>query len=142
MIQEKGDATELVLDGHLLGEHQSKVNLAELLHIAQKEFSRTGEQTIDESSLEEDWPNLRLLLGRAMQSWSVGIVGCSTAAACPMEVILVKPNEMMAKKLVHNRSNDLFENVSAVKEIKQPNSDSSLFDEMPLWKQAFRPRRN
>ncbi len=133
MIQEKGDAAELVLDGHLLGEHQSEVNLAELLHIAQKEFSHTRQHTIDESSLEEDWPKLRLLLGRAMQSWHAGIGQ------------MVKPDEIAAKESAHNHSNDSFENESVVDEIEQPTSDSSndiIFQELPLWKQAFRPSRN
>ncbi len=39
MIQEKGDASELVLDGRLIGEQSTEVNLAELLDIARKEFA-------------------------------------------------------------------------------------------------------
>ena len=39
MIQEKGNASELVLDGHLIGEQTTEVNLAELLDIARKEFN-------------------------------------------------------------------------------------------------------
>jgi hypothetical protein len=147
MIQEKGDAAELVLDGHLLGEHQSEVNLAELLHIAQKEFSAsgTGHQTIEESSLEADWPKLRLLLGRAMQSWSAGIVECPTAATCPMEFTMcasqaeVRPvlktpdSGLIRTSSVHHRSIE-DETVTVRKD-----SDDVIFEEMPLWKQAFRP---
>jgi SNF2 family DNA or RNA helicase len=131
MIQEKGDAAELVLDGHLLGEHQSEFNLAELLHIAQKEFSasHTG-QTIDESRLEEDWPKLRLLLGRAMQLWHAGIGCtpglCSTSTnTCPMEIT------MQAKQV---------DETLAVR--KDSATDNAICAELPLWKQEFRLTRN
>jgi SNF2 family DNA or RNA helicase len=70
LMQEKGDAAELVLDGHLLGEHSSEANLAELLHTAQREFNSTN--AIDERQLDSEWRRLRLQLGRAAQAW-IGI---------------------------------------------------------------------
>jgi len=66
-IHEKKDAAELVLDGHLLGENPHEVNLAELLHIAQREFADV--KTIDEEELEQSWPRLRAALGKAFIKW-------------------------------------------------------------------------
>lgn len=57
-IDEKADAAELVLDGHLLGENAQEVNLAELLQTAVKEFDESS-RTIDEAVLEAEWPALR-----------------------------------------------------------------------------------
>jgi hypothetical protein len=52
MIQEQGGASELVLDGHLIGEQTTEANLAELLDIARKEFNapllRERERVADE----------------------------------------------------------------------------------------------
>ena len=68
LIQDKGDAAELVLDGRLIGERTEEVNLAELLRIAQKEFDgRTN--TLDEALLQAQWPALRAKLSLAMQAW-------------------------------------------------------------------------
>jgi hypothetical protein len=70
MIQEKGDAAELVLDGHLIGEQSMEVNLAELLDIARKEFeSGSHAVTVDEKALEKEWPPLRSELSAAAQAW-------------------------------------------------------------------------
>jgi SNF2 family DNA or RNA helicase len=70
MVQEKGDACELVLDGHLIGEQSEEVNLAELLEIAKKEFEEGGTLvTIDEKKLEKDWPPLRSQLSVASKGW-------------------------------------------------------------------------
>jgi hypothetical protein len=66
-IHEKGDASNLVLDGCLLGENPSEVNLAELLHIAHKEFKDA--KTMDEIELQRDWPRLRARLGKAFLNW-------------------------------------------------------------------------
>lgn len=75
LMQEKGDAAELVLDGHLLGEHSSDVNLAELLHTAQSEFN--SRNAIDERRLERAWPQLRLKLVYAAQTWRGKKTSCS-----------------------------------------------------------------
>jgi hypothetical protein len=69
-IHEKKDAAELVLDGHLLGENPNEVNLAELLHIAQREFADV--KTIDEEELQQGWPRLRAALGKAFIKWQMG----------------------------------------------------------------------
>ncbi|MDE2104500.1 MAG: SWF/SNF helicase family protein, partial [Patescibacteria group bacterium] len=66
-IHEKKDAAELVLDGHLLGETPAEVNLAELLHLAQREFKNV--KTLDEHELEQGWPKLRAALSRAYVAW-------------------------------------------------------------------------
>ena len=47
LIQEKSDATELVLDGRLIGERTEEVNLAELLKVARREFN-DKDATLDE----------------------------------------------------------------------------------------------
>ena len=72
--QEKGDAAELVLDGHLLGEHPVEVNLAELLSSAQKEFSSGTIKTLDERALVTEWPALRTSLAAAARQWNVAAV--------------------------------------------------------------------
>jgi len=70
MIQEKGDAAELVLDGHLIGEQTMEVNLAELLDIARKEFENGSHAvTVDAKALEKEWPPLRSELSSAVHAW-------------------------------------------------------------------------
>lgn len=56
MIDEKSDATELVLDGQLMGEQIEEVNLAQLLNIAHLEF--TAEKAISEDDCMAEWPAL------------------------------------------------------------------------------------
>ena len=84
MIQEKGAASELVLDGHLLGDHASEVNLAELLNIDRAEFNsgRDAVSTVDESELVKEWPQLRADLATLSQQWSR-----STQAVSDMETV-------------------------------------------------------
>jgi SNF2 family DNA or RNA helicase len=84
MRQEKGDAAELVLDGHLIGEQTDEVNLAELLEIARKEFA-DGRNiiTIDEQELEKEWPPLRSELNAAFRGWrlkGLALTGVTPAA--------------------------------------------------------------
>jgi hypothetical protein len=69
LIQDKGDAAELVLDGRLIGERTEEVNLAELLQIAHKEFE-SSTKTIDEALLQSQWPVLREKLRAAMSAWN------------------------------------------------------------------------
>lgn len=71
LIQDKGDAAELVLDGRLIGERTDEVNLAELLNIAQREFN-TQHNTIDEAMLAATWPALREKLRASMAAWTDG----------------------------------------------------------------------
>ena len=74
-IQEKGDAAELVLDGQLLGEDPSEVNLAELFQIAARKFAKMKESgTLDEPELEKEWPATRSHLAQAMKLWSPQVV--------------------------------------------------------------------
>lgn len=73
LVQEKGDAAELVLDGRLIGERADEVNLAELLQIARSEFARGEAKTIDEATLSEQWPNLRAQLQTAAAAWDEGL---------------------------------------------------------------------
>jgi len=63
---DRGGATEpeAVL---CLGENPAEVNLAELLHIAQREFKQV--KTLDEVELEQGWPRLRAALGKAFLDW-------------------------------------------------------------------------
>ena len=147
MIQEKGDAAELVLDGHLLGEHQSEVNLAELLHVAQQEFNGPGAaRTIDEASLEADWPKLRLLLGRAVQTWSTG--GASVPASrstgpvetpAPSEVRSQESEIRKGRAPCVPSRGELFKLEATT--ASRPREPSNAFAQMPLWKQRFLPSR-
>jgi hypothetical protein len=68
MTDEKSDASELVLNGHLLGETPEEVNLAYLLRSAALEF-KNGAQTVDEESLELEWPALKEELRAAFARW-------------------------------------------------------------------------
>lgn len=72
LIGAKGDAAEFVLAGHLLGEHASEVNLAELLDTARKEFAASSNTipTVDESELELPWPALRAELATTVKAWN------------------------------------------------------------------------
>jgi hypothetical protein len=84
-IHEKKDAAELVLDGHLLGENPFEVNLAELLNVALREFSNI--RAIDEEELEQSWPQLREVLGKAFLGWKsthTPSIGVSTDPAIPL----------------------------------------------------------
>ena len=72
LIQEKSDAAELVLDGHLMGEQSTEVNLAELLDVARKEFaseSAGAGDWIDETELEKEWPALCRQLAATSRHW-------------------------------------------------------------------------
>lgn len=66
-IQEKGDASALILDGKLQDVYASEVNLADVLYNAQKDFAAA--QTISETVLEKDWPALRSSLATAFKDW-------------------------------------------------------------------------
>ena len=70
LIQEKSDAAELVLDGQLMGEQSTEVNLAELLDVARKEFEVEGAgDWIDETELEKEWPALCRQLAATGRHW-------------------------------------------------------------------------
>jgi hypothetical protein len=71
LIGEKGDSSELVLDGRLIGERTEEVNLAELLKVAHREFDSASD-TLDEALCHAQWPKLRESLRTAMQSWDGG----------------------------------------------------------------------
>jgi hypothetical protein len=68
LCQEKGDSSELVLDGRLIGERSEEVNLAELLKVAQREFNAESD-TLDEALVHAQWPALREQLRTAMAGW-------------------------------------------------------------------------
>ena len=82
LIQDKGDAAELVLDGRLIGERTEEVNLAELLKIAHKEFD-AGSNTIDEALLQVQWlsgdSRLTVYYVPWTTSWGPTFGGCTTA---------------------------------------------------------------
>ena len=71
LIGEKGDSSELVLDGRLLGERSEEVDLAQLLKVAQQEFDSASE-TLDEAMVQAQWPALRDQLRTAMTAWDEG----------------------------------------------------------------------
>jgi hypothetical protein len=89
MIQEKGDASELVLDGRLIGEQSSEVNLAELLEIAKKEFADGTIITVDEKELEKEWPALRSELSVGARAWrhkGLELIGVPDSAPVALEL--------------------------------------------------------
>jgi SNF2 family DNA or RNA helicase len=66
MIEEKGDTSELVIDGKLIGEEVEEVSPSELLKIAEEEFTRA--ETYPELRLEMEWPALR---SKLMEAWTI-----------------------------------------------------------------------
>ena len=70
MLAEKGDAAELVLDGHLMGQDPEEVNLAELLHIAERDFASLKAAGLDEKDLAREWPPLCAQLSQAARGWT------------------------------------------------------------------------
>ena len=91
MIQEKGDASELVLDGHLIGEQSTEVNLAELLDTARKEFANGSDAvaTVDEKELEKEWPALRSELSIGVRAWrhkGLELIGVPAAAPVALDL--------------------------------------------------------
>src|ERR1039458_6878341 len=75
LLDEKSDASELVLDGQLLGESPDEVNLAELLQIAHEDFANMKESgVLDERELEKEWTAMRSQLAQAMKLWSPHVV--------------------------------------------------------------------
>jgi hypothetical protein len=93
MIQEKGDAAELVLDGRLQAEQSTEVNLAALLEIARKEFDAGAKlETVDENDLQNEWPPLRAQLSVAASEWRVkgfNLLGGESCAG--IELLPVEP---------------------------------------------------
>ncbi len=71
LVNDKGDASELCLDGRLIGERTEEVNLAELLRVAHREFDEKT-KTIDEGLLLAQWPGLRDRLAASMRAWDEG----------------------------------------------------------------------
>ena len=67
-LHEKADTSDLVLDGHLLGENPQEVNLADILRIAAAEF-KPDSKTVDEAVIEAEWPALRQRLRQAAEAW-------------------------------------------------------------------------
>jgi SNF2 family DNA or RNA helicase len=96
-IDEKADAAELVLDGHLLGEASTEVNLAELLEIAAKEFENNQNATIEEATLEAEWPGLRDRLRAAAAAWDPRSAMPARPIAVPPLVATPEPPKPEAK---------------------------------------------
>ena len=116
-IHEKKDAAELVLDGHLLGETPEEVNLAELLHIAEREFKTV--KTLDEHELEQGWPRLRAALGKAFLAWN-GELSSPSPRPLPSDSRPKTPDSKSAdpKPEIVNRK-------------------SQIVNDLPLWRQRF-----
>ena len=72
MLAEKGDAAELVLDGHLMGQDPEEVDLAELLHIAERDFASLKAAGLDEKDMAREWPPLCAQLSQAARGWTAG----------------------------------------------------------------------
>jgi hypothetical protein len=99
LIQDKGDAAELVLDGRLIGERTEEVNLAELLKTAHREFADDKTQTMDEGELHKQWTStLKPQLQQAMQEWDrtcgvpVGTAVTTSSATSALEALRAMKN--------------------------------------------------
>jgi predicted RNA methylase len=68
LLDEKGDASELVLDGELMTENVTEVNLHDLLKAARAEWNR--QEVYEEETLELEWPELKARLGSAYREWA------------------------------------------------------------------------
>jgi len=112
MLYEKRDATELVLDGHLLGEDPNEVNLAELLKIAYEDFAKMAIKGIDERELVKEWPGVRLQLSVAMRAWSRPAIQ-EPLAGLPFVTEIVGENRLTVLE-----------------------ETDALFADLPLWQQA------
>ena len=106
-----------MLDGHLLGETPEEVNLAELLHIAEREFKEV--KTIDEHELEQGWPRLRAALGKAFLAWNGELSSLSPRPAPPD----ARPKTPDPK--------------SADPKPEIANRKSQIVNDLPLWRQRF-----
>jgi hypothetical protein len=73
-LDEKEDSSELILDGHLIGEQPAETNLMELLRTAQRDFDPLS-KTISEEILKTNWlepGGLREKLQQAYQTYLSG----------------------------------------------------------------------
>ena len=68
VIRDKGDASDLVLDGELMGENPEEMNLFDLLKLAKEDFNEE-DHTIDETILRREWPALQARLRLAQTAW-------------------------------------------------------------------------
>jgi len=140
MIQEKGDASELVLDGHLIGEQSTEVNLAELLDIARKEFANGSDAvtTVDEKELEKEWPALRSELSVGARAWrhkGLELIGVPANAPIAMELPQVEGAEVAAETVPEpTRFHIPASKPRPVLEIK--GDDINLFAGLPLFELA------
>lgn len=101
MLDEKGNAADLVLDGYLLGDDTDEVNLAELLRTARAEFNKY--QTIDEEELILQWPDLR---DRLNQSYLISEREMMRGDNPPQSAL---DNDLRLTQI--SQSNDTFENI-------------------------------
>lgn len=88
-LHEKGDTSDLVLDGHLLGENPEEVNLSDILRIAAAEFDPDS-KTVDESIIEAEWPSLRQRLHSAALAWRQ-CAAVAGEAAVPTNLVPLPP---------------------------------------------------
>ena len=77
LAQKKGDTSDLVLDGRLMGEAREELNIQELLKHAVATFDAGG--TVPEASLVTRWPALREELRAAQRAWNAGTTETAVA---------------------------------------------------------------
>ena len=77
LAQKKGDTSDLVLDGRLMGEAREELNIQELLKHAVATFDADG--TVPEASLVARWPALREELRAAQRAWDAGTTATTAA---------------------------------------------------------------
>ena len=115
LIQEKGDAAELVLDGQLLGENSTEVNLAELLHIAMREFDGNA-KTISEEALARDWPALCSQLAQSYVNWQYKVRADKIEDVASSLRLDITPIELPVETII------------------APRPLEPIYAELPLWK--------
>ena len=91
-VDDKSAAQELVLDGRLLGDRPDELNLADLLQVAQDEFTNalsSKRPAVCEDALEREWPARERRLRAAQQAWDAQ--GPHEAAECQKVATPVLP---------------------------------------------------
>lgn len=94
MRDEKNDASELVIDGKLIGSETTEVNLHDLLKIAIEDFR--GAETYSEEKLEAEWPSLKAKLTDAWLQCQHDrrIAAVGTQRSVPLPKLMERIKEM------------------------------------------------
>jgi hypothetical protein len=99
LIGEKSDASELVLDGALLGDNSEEVSLQALLDEASVDFNKDG--LICERELENSWPSLKKKLNMAWKMCNGDTPDPVMLPSRPLlEEVVMAPTNVVFKKVL------------------------------------------